>query len=142
MRAPLNPNSEVRSTTASGSTGNLPVPRGDPPRGTGRSLRNYLCMRGEGDVPSLPSGQWPDGTGGSPVPPISTSEFGLKGFSVAAADGNFVPANAIIKGEKVFVSAEAVSKPVAVRYGWAKVPDANLFNREGLPATPFHTDEK
>ena len=125
-----------------GSTGNLPVPRGDPPRGMGKPAQHVLGVCGQGDVPSLPSGQWPDGTGGSPVPPISTSEFGLKGFSVAAADGNFVPANAIIKGDKVFVSAEAVSKPVAVRYGWAKVPDANLFNREGLPATPFHTDEK
>ena len=66
----------------------------------------------------------------------------VKGFTVAGADTNFVPAHAIIQGDKVLVSAEAVSKPVAVRYGWEKVPEVNLFNREGLPATPFHTDEK
>jgi sialate O-acetylesterase len=35
-----------------------------------------------------------------------------------------------------------VAKPVAVRYGWANVPDVNLFNKEGLPATPFRTDVK
>jgi sialate O-acetylesterase len=35
-----------------------------------------------------------------------------------------------------------VPKPVAVRYAWAKTPDVNLFNKEGLPATPFRTDVK
>lgn len=64
----------------------------------------------------------------------------LKGFTVAGADGKFVPAEAVIQGEHVVVSAAAVAKPVAVRYGWEKVPDVNLFNREGLPACPFRTD--
>jgi sialate O-acetylesterase len=40
------------------------------------------------------------------------------------------------------VSLPDVSKPVVVRYGWANVPDVNLFNREGLPASPFRTDLK
>ena len=66
----------------------------------------------------------------------------LKGFTVAGADGNFVGATAIIEGDKVVVSSPAVAKPVAVRYGWAKTPDVNLFNKEGLPATPFRTDVK
>jgi sialate O-acetylesterase len=64
----------------------------------------------------------------------------LKGFAVAGKDGNFVPAEARIKGDKVIVSAPSVTRPVAVRYGWANVPEINLFNREGLPATPFRTD--
>jgi sialate O-acetylesterase len=64
----------------------------------------------------------------------------LKGFTIAGADGKFVPAKAEIAGEKVVVSAEGVADPKAVRYGWANVPEVNLFNKEGLPASPFRTD--
>jgi sialate O-acetylesterase len=56
------------------------------------------------------------------------------------ADGKFVPANAKINGADVVVSAEGVSDPKAVRFGWANVPDVNLFNKEGLSASPFRTD--
>ena len=66
----------------------------------------------------------------------------LKGFTIAGADGNFVPATAVIEGDKVAVSSPQVAKPVAVRYGWAATPDVNLFNQQGLPATPFRTDVK
>jgi sialate O-acetylesterase len=66
----------------------------------------------------------------------------LKGFTIAGADGNFTSATATIEGDKVIVSSPAVAKPVAVRYGWASTPDVNLFNKEGLPATPFRTDVK
>ena len=71
----LSVNSEVAPAQPAGSTGNLPVPRGDPPHGTGRRLRNNSCVHGQGDVPALPSGQWPDGTGGSPVPPASNFDL-------------------------------------------------------------------
>ena len=64
----------------------------------------------------------------------------LKGFTIAGADGNFVPAVAEIRGGAVIVSSTAVPEPKAVRYGWANVPDVNLFNRDGLPASPFRTD--
>ena len=64
----------------------------------------------------------------------------LKGFMVAGKDKNFVPAKAEIIGKTVAVSAEGVAHPVAVRYGWENVPDVNLFNKEGLPASPFRTD--
>lgn len=64
----------------------------------------------------------------------------LKGFTIAGADGKFVPAKAEIKGANVVVSAEGVAEPKAVRYGWANVPDVNLFNKEGIPASPFRTD--
>jgi sialate O-acetylesterase len=66
----------------------------------------------------------------------------LKGFTIAGADGSFVPATAVIEGDTVVVSSPSVAKPVAVRYGWASTPDVNLFNKEGLPATPFRTDVK
>ena len=45
-----------------------------------------------------------------------------------------------IRGNSVVVTSDAVPQPVAVRYGWANVPDGNLFNKAGLPASPFRTD--
>lgn len=71
---------------------------------------------------------------------LMAKEGPLKGFTIAGADKVFVPANAEIKGETVVVSAPQISSPVAVRYGWTNVPDVNLFNAEGLPASPFRTD--
>jgi len=64
----------------------------------------------------------------------------LKGFTIAGADGVFYPAQAEIRDQTLVVKAAEVSRPVAVRYGWANVPEGNLFNREGLPASPFRTD--
>ncbi len=66
----------------------------------------------------------------------------LKYFSIAGADKKFVWANAKIQGDKVVVWNDKISNPVAVRYAWADNPDgANLYNAEGLPASPFRTDE-
>ena len=64
----------------------------------------------------------------------------LKGFTIAGRDKNFVPAKAIIKGNQVVVSDKGIKYPVAVRYGWSNVPDVNLFNGDGFPASPFRTD--
>ncbi len=63
----------------------------------------------------------------------------LRGFEVAGADGVFHPAEARIVGETVEVAAAAVPAAAAVRYGWANVPDCNLFNAAGLPASPFRS---
>jgi len=65
----------------------------------------------------------------------------LKGFAIAGEDKVFVPAQAEIKGETVVVTAPQVTNPIAVRYGWANVPEVNLYNQEGLPASPFRTDD-
>ncbi|MCI9844344.1 sialate O-acetylesterase [Flavobacterium pectinovorum] len=65
----------------------------------------------------------------------------LKGFEIAGADKVFYSAKAIIKDNKIIVSADQVSNPVAVRYGWADDDtEINLFNKEKLPASPFRTD--
>jgi len=63
------------------------------------------------------------------------------GFEVAGADGKYSPAEAKIEGESVVVSSSAVQSPVSVRYGWAANPNCNLFNKEGLPASPFQAPE-
>ena len=65
----------------------------------------------------------------------------LRGFALCGADKKFVWANAEIDDGRVLVSSPQVEKPVAVRYGWADYPVVNLFNREGLPASPFRTDD-
>jgi sialate O-acetylesterase len=63
----------------------------------------------------------------------------LKGFTISGDGENFIPANAEIKGERVEVSEPSIKMPKAVRYGWDPVPDVNLFNKAGLPASPFRT---
>jgi sialate O-acetylesterase len=66
----------------------------------------------------------------------------LKGFAVAGADRVFHWAKAYIEGDRVRVSCDEVKVPVAARYGWADNPDdVNLYNMEGLPASPFRTDD-
>ena len=66
----------------------------------------------------------------------------LTGFTIAGADGKFVNADATIDGETVVVHSDQVSRPVAVRFGWADYPVVNLWGKtSGLPATPFRTDD-
>ncbi len=71
--------------------------------------------------------------------------------AIAAADHKFVWADAKIDGDTVVVSSDKVSEPrpseglgepVAARYGWANNPVCNLYNKEGLPASPFRTDDR
>ena len=65
----------------------------------------------------------------------------LKGFEVAGSDQKFRYAKAWLEGNDVVVSCDEVSNPVAVRFAWADNPeDANLFNKEGFPASPFRSD--
>ncbi len=64
----------------------------------------------------------------------------LKGFEIAGKDKKFIPGDAKIVGDSVVVSHDSIKEPVAVRYGWHKNPDCNLYNEEGLPASPFRTD--
>jgi sialate O-acetylesterase len=65
----------------------------------------------------------------------------LTGFTVAGEDGKFVPAKAEIRGDEVVVRSPQVKHPAAVRYGWSDNPEVNLWNKAGLPASPFRTDK-
>jgi len=65
----------------------------------------------------------------------------LIGFFIAGDDRQWHAADATIDRDSVIVSSPSVAKPAAVRYGWAKSPRCNLYNREGLPASPFRTDD-
>lgn len=65
----------------------------------------------------------------------------LQQFAIAGEDRKFVWANAKIEGNRVVVWNDNIKKPVAVRYAWANNPEGcNLYNKEGLPASPFRTD--
>ena len=65
----------------------------------------------------------------------------LSQFAIAGADKKYVWAKAIIKNNKVIVWNDNIHDPLYVRYAWADNPeDANLYNNEGLPASPFSTD--
>jgi sialate O-acetylesterase len=61
----------------------------------------------------------------------------LTGFEVAGADGVFMPGTATIEGDTVVVTSDGLMEPKLVRYGWANSPQCNLFDGEGLPASPF-----
>jgi sialate O-acetylesterase len=71
--------------------------------------------------------------------PVPTDK--LYGFAIAGADKNWFAADAKIDGTTVVVSSPKVAQPVAVRYAWAGAPKCNLYNKEGLPASPFRTDD-
>lgn len=63
-------------------------------------------------------------------------------FAIAGADKKFVWARTKIEGNNVIVWSEEVKEPTFVRYAWADNPvNPNLYNKEGLPASPFRTDQ-
>lgn len=65
----------------------------------------------------------------------------LSEFEIAGADGKFVPAEAAIDGSSIVVSSKDVKAPEQVRFGWRKIANPNLVNKEGLPASPFQTKD-
>ncbi|MFL5739091.1 MAG: sialate O-acetylesterase [Flavisolibacter sp.] len=65
----------------------------------------------------------------------------LKGFAIAGSDKKFVWAQASIIGNSVIIHAPQIDHPLAVRYGWSSNPATSLYNKEGLPASPFRTDD-
>ncbi|HEY0661172.1 MAG TPA: sialate O-acetylesterase [Lysobacter sp.] len=76
---------------------------------------------------------------------LATRDSGtaVHGFEIAGDDRRFHPARATIAGNSVIVASDAVPQPRAVRYAWRDNPDdADLTNREGLPASPFRADDR
>jgi sialate O-acetylesterase len=65
----------------------------------------------------------------------------LGGFEIAGDDGRFVAAAARIDGQTVLVGNPRVAEPKYVRYGWANAPVVNLYNSDGLPASPFTSED-
>jgi len=75
-------------------------------------------------------------------PMVKDPQGKLQKFAIAGEDKKWVWADAVIDGKTVVVSSPGVPKPVAVRYAFTMNPDGcNLYNNEGLPASPFRTDD-
>ena len=72
---------------------------------------------------------------------LEAKDGALKGFQVAGADRRFVAADTTIDGSSVLVFSPAVTQPMYVRYAWADNPECNLYNKDGLPASPFRWGE-
>ena len=73
---------------------------------------------------------------------VSADGNELEEFSIAGNDRKFVWANAVVENNKLIVWNDNISNPIAVRYAWADNPSkANLYNQNGLPASPFRTDK-
>ena len=64
----------------------------------------------------------------------------LSAFEVAGKDGKYFAASAQIEGSTVVVKSDKVANPVTARYGWSNSPECNLYNGEGLPASPFSAE--
>jgi len=72
---------------------------------------------------------------------VARGEQPLSHFTIAGEDQQFVEATAVIDSGSILVSSGKVPKPVAVRFAWEQAAEPNLFNKEGLPASPFRTDD-
>jgi len=78
-----------------------------------------------------------DNTGGG----LDSKDKALTQFTISGADNVAYEAEAKIDGHTLLVSSSKVKAPVAVQYGWSNVALGSLFNKEGLPASSFRTDE-
>ena len=74
---------------------------------------------------------------------VSAKPGKLDAFAIAGSDQKWQWADAKIEGNTIVVSSSKVRKPVAVRYAWAMNPSQRnlLYNKEGIPASPFRTDD-
>lgn len=71
---------------------------------------------------------------------LLVKDSSLKGFVIAGKDNIWMPGTAHLNGNKVEVFNPALDHPTQVRYAWADRPNGNLYNKEGLPASPFKTE--
>lgn len=65
----------------------------------------------------------------------------LSEFQIAGEDGQFQEGTAVIDGQTVVVRASGLANPTQARFGWHKLANPNLINAEGLPASPFQTND-
>ena len=107
-------------------------PAYDSMKKEGNGLRVSFTNIGSGLVIGVPP----------PMPgqPAAPAPVELKGFEIAGTNRQWFAAKAVIDGATVLVSHDQVAEPVAVRYAWGDYPPCDLYNKEGLPAVPFRTD--
>jgi sialate O-acetylesterase len=72
---------------------------------------------------------------------LESKDGALKEFTIAGQDKIFYPAEAVIDGATIVMHSKNVKNPIAVRYAWKNFMHPNLYNKDGLPASPFRTDD-
>ena len=73
-------------------------------------------------------------------PPVPTPDAPMPWLSIQSKDGSWHWAEGKIDGSDLIVSSQEVSEPLAVRYAYTVNPaGCNLYNKDGLPASPFST---
>nr|WP_067053314.1 hypothetical protein [Mucilaginibacter sp. L294] len=72
---------------------------------------------------------------------LTSSVNGLTNFEIAGADKIYLKADAKIVNNKIVVSNVSVAKPFYVRYAWSDESTGTLFNKEGLPAATFTSED-
>ncbi|MEJ2618312.1 MAG: sialate O-acetylesterase, partial [Ignavibacteriaceae bacterium] len=100
---------------------------------TGMAVTLDISMKTEGDKIVI-SFDYADN--GLVLKPVN----GDNNFLIAGADSNFVKADVKVDGNKLIVYNDEIKNPAAVRYAWSNTAEATLFNKEGLPASTFKTD--
>ena len=123
-------------------------PRNKEPVGIRLALKARALVYGESIEHSGPVFESQEIRGDSIVIKFTHASAGLesrggevKGFEIAGANGRYFPARGKINGPAVMLAAADVIVPTAVRYAWASFPDASLFNKQSLPAAPFHAED-
>lgn len=101
----------------------------------------YKSIKTDGDKAILSFDHLGGGLGARYFPGSFSPKGVVSGFEVCGEDKFFYPAKALVTDNTVVVTCEKVSKPVAVRFGWKNYPVVNLYNKAGLPAVPFKTDD-
>ena len=102
----------------------------------------FKSMEAEGGKIRISFDHVGGGLTAQPGKPEAASGGALKNFQIAGEDKKFVKGEAKIDGNEVVVSSDKVAAPVAVRFGWDEAAGTNLFNTEGLPASPFSEEKK
>jgi sialate O-acetylesterase len=123
---------KIAKVVAYGQPGPISGPIYDSMTVEGSTIRLKFTQTGAGLI--IGTAPW-TAPGVTPLPNTS-----LVGFQIAGQDKKWFPADAKIDGNTVVVSSAQVPQPVAVRYAWDQAPPANLYNQEGIPASPFRTD--
>lgn len=102
----------------------------------GNKIRARFDQVGSGLKIGEPPADW------CPKEPRVSTEA-LLGFEIAGADGKYATATAVIDGETIVASSPDVTSPTLLRYCWkdSELGKNNLYNKEGLPAAPFRSDE-
>ncbi len=72
---------------------------------------------------------------------ITKGDKNVTGFYIAGADKVFVPADVKLEKDRIIVSSKQVKEPIAIRFAFSNTAISNLFSKEGLPVTPFRTDD-